>query len=106
MRMAGLSLCLILLPVLMPTKANADVARICQSDPPKTEIAERSCTLMLISVIDTLQALNIYCPDGKTSYGFLTQAWRRDLEKYPEAREIPTARSMIATMRKLELLCK
>lgn len=64
------------------------------------------CKFLLIGAIDAAYANGKYCPDGKTSYGYLIDSWKRDLAKYPDRKSIPTYKSMVLTIKTLGLGCR
>ena len=64
------------------------------------------CKLLLIGTIDTLSSSGFYCPDGKTSYGYIIDSWRRDLELNSNLKKLSTHRSLEFTINKLGLNCK
>lgn len=82
--------------------ANADLAEAmeCHKNP-----SEKTCSALLIGHIDALKAFGKYCPDGKTSYGFLHQAWAREVSRDESLLKIGTSSSMLITMEKLNLRC-
>ncbi len=67
---------------------------------------DKTCSAVLIGNIDALKNLGYYCPDGNTSYGFLQQAWARELSKDERLQKLGTASSLLLTMQKLNLRCK
>ena len=98
---------IIVLAVSFPVPASsADLGRtLCQQEPREKSHIDL-CKHLLIGVIDALDGLGLYCPDGNTSYAFLMDAWRRDLARNPERKESPTARSMLLTTQSLGLACR
>ncbi len=64
------------------------------------------CKLLLIGTIDTLSSSGFYCADGKTSYGYIIDSWRRDLELNSNLQKLSTHRSLEFTINKLGLSCK
>lgn len=64
------------------------------------------CKLLLIGTIDTLSSSGFYCPDGKTSYGYIIDSWRRDLELNSNLKKFSTHRSLEFTINKLGLSCR
>lgn len=69
-------------------------------------INDKTCSAVLIGHIDALQKFGYYCPDGKTSYGFLQQAWARELAKEEGLKKLGTTATLLMTIEKLTLLCK
>ena len=65
-----------------------------------------SCKFLLIGAVDAVSANNKYCPDGHTSYGFLIDAWERDLKVHPERKSLSSYESMRLTIQSLGLSCK
>ena len=64
------------------------------------------CKLLLIGTIDTLSSSGFYCSDGKTSYGYIIDSWRKDLELNNSLQKLSTHRSLEFTITKLGLSCK
>ena len=64
------------------------------------------CTTLLIGTIDSIYGLKIACPDGQSSYGYIMQAWVRDMRKNPERESLATVKSMQITMNDQGLRCK
>jgi hypothetical protein len=85
------------------TSANADFAEAleCHKKP-----NEKTCSAVLIGHIDSLYSFEKYCPDGKTSYEFLQQAWAREVSKDENLLKLGTSLSMLITISKLNLACK
>lgn len=69
-------------------------------------LTDKTCSALLIGHIDALHNLGHYCPDGKTSYGFLQQAWARELSKDERLQKSGTSASLLVTIEKLNLKCK
>lgn len=67
---------------------------------------DQECKLLLIGTIDALSSSGFYCPDSKTSYGNIIDAWRRDLELNSNLQKLSTHRSLEFTITKLGLSCK
>lgn len=82
-------------------KANLAEAMECHKN-----ITDKTCSAVLIGHIDALEQFGHYCPDGKTSYGFIQQAWVRELAKDEGLRKLGTTASLLVTIEKLNLLCK
>ena len=89
--------------MLFATESFADLARsmYCYEH---TNI--EPCKSLLIGTIDAASATNKYCPDGHTSYGFLIEAWERDLNIHNERKNSSTYESMVLTIKNLGLSCE
>ena len=79
-------------------------AALCQDEYRVSD--EKLCQGVLIGTIDSLYGLDVYCPDGATSYGHIIDAWRRLLRKEPSLKERPTVVTMRMAMAGLGLQCK
>jgi hypothetical protein len=66
---------------------------------------DEECKLLLIGTIDTLSSSGFYCPDGKASYGYIIDSWRKDLELNSNLQKLSTHRSVEFTITKLGLSC-
>jgi hypothetical protein len=87
------------------TNAYADLARAMSCH--KKELGKNDeCTMLLIGTIDSIYGQRIACPDGNTSYGYIIQAWVRDMRRNPERESFATVKSMQVTMNDLGLRCK
>jgi hypothetical protein len=93
---------LFILILLFSINSHADLAkaRSCNINQDET------CKLLLIGTIDTLSSSGFYCADGKTSYGYIIDSWRRDLELDSNLQKLSTHRSLEFTITKLGLGCK
>ena len=69
-------------------------------------ISDKECSSLLIGQIDALWNLGVYCPDGNTSYGFITAVWERNMKLDPASEKNNTTENLIKTLRKLNLVCK
>lgn len=85
--------------------AKADLASVFCQDEYKIH-DEKTCTGLLIGAIDALEALGYYCADGNTSYGYITETWRRLLKRDPNLKEIPTLWSVKRAIEELSLMCE
>lgn len=85
----------------MNVKADLAEAMECHKN-----VSDKTCSALLIGHIDALKSFGYYCPDGKTSFGFLQQAWARDLAKDEGLQKLGTTASMLITIEKLNLRCK
>lgn len=95
----------ILLPVIViffSINAYADLAKAKSCSINK----DQECKLLLIGTIDALSSSGFYCPDSKTSYGNIIDAWRKDLELNSNLLKLSTHRSLEFTITKLGLSCK
>lgn len=82
-------------------KANLAEAMECHKN-----ISDKTCSAVLIGHIDALEQFGHYCPDGKTSYGFIQQTWARELAKDEGLRKLGTTVSLLVTIEKLNLRCR
>jgi hypothetical protein len=94
---------IMLLLFLASANVKADLAEAMECH---KNISDKTCSALLIGHIDALKDIGYYCPDGKTSYGFLQQAWARDLAKDDGLQKLGTTTSLRVTMEKLNLRCK
>ena len=85
----------------MNVKADLAEAMECHKN-----VSDKTCSSLLIGHIDALKSIDYYCPDGKTSYGFLQQAWARDLAKDEGLQKLGTTTSLRVTIERLNLRCK
>lgn len=93
--------------ILGARPAYADLASVfCQDEYKIPQDKEELCKSLLIGTIDTIHAYGDYCPDGKTSYGYITDTWHRLLAKRPELKKIPTAHSVKIALDELGLSYK
>lgn len=83
------------------TKADLAEALECYKNP-----RQQQCSLLLIGHIDALEKFGFYCPDGNTSYGFLQEAWAREVRGSEQLQKAGTTASLIVTINKLQLQCK
>jgi hypothetical protein len=83
--------------------ARADLAEAMECH---KNISDKTCSAVLIGHIDALEKFGYYCPDGKTSYGFLQQAWARELAKEEGLKKLGTTATLLMTIEKLTLRCK
>lgn len=83
--------------------AHADLAQALNCH---EKIEEKTCSALLIGQIDALKTMKHYCPDGQTSYGFIQQAWARELRKDSALASQDTSISLKKTIVKLGLDCK
>ena len=67
---------------------------------------DEECKLLLIGTIDALSSSGFYCSDGKTSYGYIIDSWRKDFEVNSNLKKLSTHRSLEFTINKLGLGCK
>ena len=67
---------------------------------------DKQCSSVLIGHIDALTNLGIYCPDGKTSYDFIIEAWSRDMNLNSESKKNNTTENLNITLKKLNSTCK
>jgi hypothetical protein len=88
--------------LLFSINAHADLAKakFCSIN------KDDECKLLLIGTIDALSSSGFYCPDSKTSYGNIIDAWRKDLELNSNLQKLSTHRSLEFTINKLGLSCK
>jgi hypothetical protein len=93
---------LFILFLLFSINSHADLARAKSCSINKDE----ECKLLLIGTIDALTSSGFYCADGKTSYGYIIDSWRRDLELNNNLQKLSTHRSLEFTITKLGLTCK
>lgn len=97
----------ILFAIPWPAHAASDLAgMVCQDEYKIADKDKQLCQGLLIGTIDSLQALGEYCPDGKTSYGYIIDTWRRLLSKEPNLKSEATIFSMRRALSELGLLCK
>lgn len=94
-----------LFSLFMATSANVK-AGLADAMECHKNLTDKTCSALLIGHIDALQNLGHYCPDGKTSYGFLQQAWARELSKDERLQKSGTSASLLLTIEKLNLKCK
>jgi hypothetical protein len=85
------------------TSVKADLAEAMECH---KNVSDKTCSALLIGHIDALKSIDYYCPDGKTSYGFLQQAWARDLAKDEGLQKLGTTTSLRVTIERLNLRCK
>lgn len=85
----------------MDVKADLAQAMECHKN-----VSDKTCSAVLIGHIDALEKFGYYCPDGKTSYGFLQQAWARELAKDEGLKKMGTTATLLVTIEKLNLRCK
>jgi hypothetical protein len=95
-----LALSAIILCISPAAKADLAEAMECHKN-----LNDKTCSAILIGHIDSLSSAGGYCADGKTSYGFLQQAWARDVSKDENLLKLGTSLSMRMTIAKLNLSC-
>lgn len=93
---------LLLSILVFSAKSYADLGKVYNCvDNNKT----KECTSYLIGIIDSLIATRDYCPDGNTSYGYLTDSLKRYVKNNPNLKDIDTYQQMKFTIKELRLGC-
>ena len=84
-----------------PIYADLALSSSCFNNP-NTDI----CKGLLIGNIDAAQASGRYCPDGRTSYADIINAWATDMKRFPQKQSISTYEGMVNVIRVMGLSCK
>ena len=95
-----LALSAIILCIAPAAKADLAEAMECHKN-----LNDKTCSAILIGHMDSLASAGKYCPDGKTSYGFIQQAWAREVSKDENLLKLGTSLSMRMTIVRLDLSC-
>ena len=69
---------------------------------PDTDI----CKGLLIGAVDAAQVTGKYCPDGRTSYSDIMNAWATDMKRFPQKQSTSTYEGMVNVIRVMGLSCK
>lgn len=82
-----------------------DLPQVFCQDKYADSFEQRSCSEMLVGIIDAIMVYGDYCPDGNTSYGYIIETWQRLLANKPALKELPTTTTVKIAIASLGLDC-